>query len=61
MSRASLMNLAVTARGATIEPSIGGEIQIWEDAVSRIETPNVHLGSGWQLDLATSGQYLDAQ
>jgi hypothetical protein len=41
------MDLAVMTGDATFEPSIRAEVQVREDTVSCIETPDMHLGSGW--------------
>jgi hypothetical protein len=55
ISRSSLMDLAMVPWDSTLKASIGGEIQVRKDAMSRVETSDVHLGSGWQLDLSASG------
>lgn len=52
---APLVDPAVAAGDATREPAIRGEVHIRKDATSLIETPDVYLGHGWQLDLAAGG------
>jgi len=41
------MDLAMMTGDPPLESSIRAEVQVREDAVSRIETPDVHFGSGW--------------
>jgi len=55
VGRTPLVDLAMMARNSTLEPSISADVQIGENAVSRIEASNVYLRSGWQLDLTARG------
>jgi hypothetical protein len=56
-----VVNLAVAARNASLKSTIGREIDIREDAMSGVKTAYLDRLRRRQLDLATTGEYPNAQ
>jgi hypothetical protein len=57
----ALMDLAMATRDPALDSAIRRQVQIGKDAVIRVQTPDVYLGRGWQLNPATYRKNLDSQ
>jgi hypothetical protein len=51
----AIPDLAMAARNPSLKPTIWREINVWEDPVRGVETPNMNLFGSRELDLTTRG------